>query len=89
MKKHTYTVAEYISFLQSKGFKLSEEALGFIEFGQKYTAASDSMVNIAIEATLRHQRHFDGSYFVALLEALKQEEIEDIKSAKAFVSQFE
>ncbi|MFD3446043.1 DUF6123 family protein [Microbacteriaceae bacterium 4G12] len=83
------TVHEYLSFLQEKGFKLSEEALGFIAFGQKYTGASDEIVNAAIEATLQHQRHFDGSYFVALLERLQQEKIVDKKSAKAFMRKLE
>ncbi|MGQ0518691.1 DUF6123 family protein, partial [Bacillus sp. D-CC] len=38
-----------------------------------------------IEATIKHQLQFDGSYFVALLERLKEEEITDKKSAKAFM----
>jgi len=42
-------------------------------------------VNAAIEATIKHQLQFDGSYFVALLERLKEEEITDKKSAKAFM----
>jgi hypothetical protein len=83
------TTKEYISFLRTKGFRLSEEALGFITFGQKYTGASDEMVNIAIEGTLKHQRHFDGSYFIALLERLKQEKMADRKSAQAYVRRLE
>ncbi|WP_028402761.1 DUF6123 family protein [Ectobacillus panaciterrae] len=83
------TTNEYISFLRAKGFKLPEDALGFIAFGQKYTEAPDEMVNIAIEATLKHQRHFDGSYFVALLERLQQEKIADKKSAQAYVRRLE
>ncbi|MCP8968816.1 DUF6123 family protein [Ectobacillus ponti] len=78
------TVAEYISFLQGKGFKLREEALGFISFGQRYTGAADEVVIAAIEATLKHQLHFDGSYFVALLEQMKGHQIEDRKSAQAY-----
>ena len=72
------TVEDYLSFLHTKGFKLSEEAQGFIMFGQGYTGASDGIVN-AIEATIKHQLQFDGSYFVALLERLKEEEITDKK----------
>lgn len=79
------TVQDYLSFLHTKGFKLSEEAQGFIMFGQGYTGASDGIVNAAIEATIKHQLQFDGSYFVALLERLKEEEITDKKSAKAFM----
>ena len=73
------TVEDYLSFLHTKGFKLSEEAQGFIMFGQGYTGASDGIVNAAIEATIKHQLQFDGSYFVALLERLKEEEITDKK----------
>lgn len=39
------TVEDYLSFLHTKGFKLSEEAQGFIMFGQGYTGASDGIVN--------------------------------------------
>ncbi len=73
------------SFLHTKGFKLSEDAQGFIMFGQGYTGASDGLVNAAIEATIKHQLQFDGSYFIALLERLKEEKITDKKSAKAFM----
>ena len=83
------TVQDYLFYLQTKGFKLSQEALGFIMFGQKYTGASDKIVKIAIEATLKHQRDFDGSYFIALLEGLKRDHIEDEKSAQAYVRRLE
>lgn len=76
------TVEDYLSFLHTKGFKLSEEAQGFIMFGQGYTGASDGIVNVAIEATIKHQLQFDGSYFVALLERLKEEEITDKKALR-------
>lgn len=79
------TVQDYLSFLHTKGFKLSEDAQGFIRFGQGYTGASDGLVNAAIEATIKHQLQFDGSYFIALLERLKEEKITDKKSAKAFM----
>lgn len=79
------TVQDYLSFLHTKGFKLSDEARGFVMFGQGYTGASDVIVNVAIEATIQHQYEFDGSYFIALLERLEQENITDKKSAKAFL----
>jgi len=79
------TVQDYLSFLHTKGFKLSEDAQGFIMFGQGYTGASDGLVNAAIEATIKHQLQFDGSYFIALLERLREEKITDKKSAKAFM----
>ncbi|WP_379967781.1 DUF6123 family protein [Ectobacillus sp. sgz5001026] len=80
---------EYIYFLHAKGFRLSKDALGFIEFGQKYTASSDELVIVAIETTLKHQRNFDGSYFIALLERLHQENISDVKQAHAFFRKLE
>ncbi|KAA0550436.1 hypothetical protein FZW96_02150 [Bacillus sp. BGMRC 2118] len=64
-----------------KGFVFGEEALGFISFGQMYAAASDEQVIHAIEITLKAQRQFDGSYFVALLEQLKSEGITSKKHA--------
>lgn len=81
------TVEDYLSFLHTKGFKLSEEAQGFIMFGQGYTGASDGIVNAAIEATIKHQLQFDGSYFVALLERLKEEEITDKKRREGFYAE--
>ncbi|WP_416826675.1 DUF6123 family protein [Ectobacillus polymachus] len=80
---------EYIQFLRTKGFRLSKDALGFIEFGQKYTASSDALVIVAIEMTLRQQRTFDGSYFIALLERLHQEKIADAKHAHVFLRKLE
>lgn len=75
------TVNDYVEFLMEKGFVFGEEALGFISFGQMYSGASDEQVIHAIEITLKAQRHFDGSYFVALLEQLKSEGITTKKQA--------
>jgi hypothetical protein len=84
----TMTTREYIAFLQAKGFKLGKEALGFIAFGQGYTAASDELVNIAIETTLKQQFCFDGSYFIEVLERL-QKETNTNKKARNYVRTFE
>jgi uncharacterized protein YdaT len=80
-KVNQKTVEEYIQFLRDKGFSFGEEEVGFVSFGQRYSGTSDDQVNAAIEITLKAQRHFDGSYFVALLEQLKTENITNQKEA--------
>ena len=50
------TVQQYIDFLDSKGFTLHDDAIGFIQFGQQYTKASDELTNTAIELTLKAQK---------------------------------
>ncbi|WP_456278640.1 DUF6123 family protein [Bacillus sp. AK128] len=72
---------EYLQFLKQKGFIFGEEELGFISFGQRYSGTNDIQVIAAIEITLKAQKHFDGSYFVALLEQLKSEDITTRKTA--------
>jgi hypothetical protein len=74
-------VEDYVQFLKEKGFVFGEEELGFISFGQRYSGTNDIQVISAIEITLQAQRHFDGSYFVALLEQLKSEDITSRKKA--------
>ncbi|MBS4190962.1 hypothetical protein KHA94_12290 [Bacillus sp. FJAT-49705] len=80
-------VEEYISFLQSKGFQLQEDAIGFIYFGKQYTNASDELTNIAIELTLKAQKSFDGSFFVSLLEMLVANKIQNRLEAIQFVKE--
>jgi hypothetical protein len=62
------TVSQYVDFLESKGFHLPEDAIGFIHYGKQYTKASDELTNAAIELTLKAQKEFDGSYYLSLLE---------------------
>ncbi len=88
MRAHlTKTVDEYLQFLSEKGFQFGEEALGFISFGQGYSATSDEQVISAIEITLKAQKHLDGSYFVALLEQLKSENITNRKDSFQYAKQ--
>ncbi len=68
-------------FLASKGIKLKDSEKAFVEFGKYLTDADDSLVTVAIEYTLKVQREFDGSYYIALLEAFKQHKITNKKSA--------
>lgn len=79
-----YSVEEYVSFLETKGFTFGEDAIGFIFFGKRYTEASDVLVNIAIEITLKAQKNFDGSFYVSLLENLKQKNITNKSQAEAY-----
>ena len=78
------TVEEYVSFLEDKGFTFGEDAIGFIYFGKRYTDASDFLVNTAIEMTLKAQKSFDGSFYISLLENLKQKQIKSRPEAEKF-----
>ncbi|WP_246942001.1 DUF6123 family protein [Bacillus pinisoli] len=80
-------VEEYLQFLRGKGFIFREEELGFISFGQLYSGTNDAQVIAAIEITLKAQKHFDGSYFVALLEHLKSENISKRKIAYQYAKE--
>ena len=80
-------VEEYLQFLAQKGFNLGEDAVGFISFGQHYTAATDEIVNVAIEITLKAQKEFDGSFFISLLEMLKENKIHSRKQAYQFAEE--
>ncbi|MDF0727905.1 DUF6123 family protein [Cytobacillus sp. S13-E01] len=81
MNKSIKTVQDYLSYLAEKGFMFGEDALGFISFGQHYTSSSDELVNTAIEITLKAQKQFDGSFFVSVLETLKENNITKRKDA--------
>jgi hypothetical protein len=81
------TLDEYIAFLASKGFHFREDALGFIQFGKQYTGAEDRLAVIALEMTLKAQKQFDGSFYVSLLEQLKQQNITTRKQAMAFMKE--
>ncbi|MBK5501141.1 DUF6123 family protein [Peribacillus sp. TH14] len=75
---------EYVSFLEGKGFTFGNDAIGFIFFGKRYTNASDILVNVAIELTLKVQKNFDGSFYISFLENLKQNGIETRSAALSF-----
>lgn len=76
---------EYLLILESKGFLLREDAVGFIYFGQRYTNASDELTKTAIELTLKAQKEFDGSFYVSLLEMLISNNIKNRSQAIQFV----
>jgi len=78
---------EYIAFLQSKGFCLRDDALGFIQFGKQYAGAEDFLAIIALEMTIKVQREFDGSFYISLLEQLQQHNVQTHKQAVAFMQE--
>lgn len=79
------TLEEYLLILRSKGFHFGDDAIGFIYFGKQYTEASDELIKIAIELTLKVQKEFDGSFYISLLENFKTNRIEERKDALAYV----
>ena len=83
------TVEDYLDNLKGKGFQFQEDAIGFIFFGKHYTNASDEMTNTAIEITLKAQKSFDGSFYVALLEMLTANKINSRKAALKYVQEKE
>ncbi|MFG6495197.1 DUF6123 family protein [Fictibacillus sp. UD] len=78
---------DYVALLASKGFRLNDGDLHFIDFGRHYTDATESQVKIALEVTLIQQLSFDGSYFIALLESFVKEKITSKKRAYALLNQ--
>ncbi|GGJ57030.1 hypothetical protein GGR02_001924 [Anoxybacillus voinovskiensis] len=81
------TIAQYFAFLESKGFRLEEDVFRFVQFGQQYAQASDELTIIALEWTLKVQRQFDGSFFLALLEEWKQQQITTRQQARLFMKE--
>ncbi|MFS0781454.1 DUF6123 family protein [Bacillus sp. 1P06AnD] len=78
------TVDQYIEKLSHKGFSFGEDALGFIYFGKELTGSDDILVITAIEITLKAQKTFDGSFYIALLEELAKETIKTRREAIFF-----
>jgi hypothetical protein len=87
--KTLLTVEDYLHYLKGKGFQFQDDAVGFIFFGKHYTNASDEMINTAIELTLKAQKRFDGSFYVALLEMLTANNINTRKAALRYVKENE
>lgn len=81
------SVEDYVTFLEGKGFSFGKDAIGFIYFGKQYANASDFLVNMAIEITLKVQKKFDGSFYISLLENLKQRNIQTKMQAEQFAKE--
>ncbi|WP_338749548.1 DUF6123 family protein [Bacillus sp. FJAT-52991] len=86
MENHS-SVANYLLQLDDKGFKFSDDMIAFIYFGQRSTDASDHLVMAAIEITLKAQKEFDGSFYLSLLERLKEKKITSRKVALQFAKE--
>ncbi|KIL48879.1 hypothetical protein KP77_20900 [Jeotgalibacillus alimentarius] len=71
MKK---SLDDFVADLHARGFKLDEEAIGFIYFGRKFTGAEDQLIKMAIEVTLKCQKRFDSSFYMSVLEELSGQE---------------
>lgn len=80
---------DYVALLASKGFRLSDGDLHFMNFGRHYTEATESQVKIALEVTLIKQLSFDGSYFIALLESFVKEDVQSKKRAFELLDQLQ
>ncbi|XJZ25911.1 DUF6123 family protein [Bacillota bacterium Lsc_1132] len=81
------TVDQFMLDLKGRGFQFQEDVIGFIYFGKRYTNASDEITNTAIELTLKAQKDFDGSFYVALLETLTANNITTRKAALRFIKE--
>ncbi|MFD2680613.1 DUF6123 family protein [Bacillus seohaeanensis] len=82
------TTEEFLIHLENKGFKLQEDAIGFIYFGKNYTNASDQLVNNAIEITLKAQKYFDSSFYMSILETLHSKNIRTKLEVANFMKEY-
>jgi hypothetical protein len=89
VKMEENILEDYVALLSSKGFRLTDGDLHFIDFGRHYTDATESQVKIALEVTLIQQLSFDGSYFIALLESFVKENITSKKRAYDLLDQLQ
>lgn len=71
-----YDLENYLLNLEDKGFKFKEDAISFIYFGKQLTGSTDNLVTLSIELTLKNQKRFDGSFYLSLLETLKENNIQ-------------
>ncbi|MBM7647929.1 hypothetical protein JOC78_000869 [Bacillus ectoiniformans] len=71
------SIGDFLMTLEGKGFKFTDDMIAFIYFGKKFTDATDEMVSAAVEITLKVQKHFDSSFFLSILERLKEQKISE------------
>jgi hypothetical protein len=89
MGKSIQTLEEFLVKLKAKGFKLQEDAIGFIYFGKHFTNAPDEVIITAIEITLKAQKSFDGSFYISLLETLSHQKVQSKAEALRYIKQHE
>jgi hypothetical protein len=75
------TTEDFLMYLENKGFKFGEDAIGFIYFGKRSVNVSDEIINTAIELTLKAQKRFDNSFYISLLETLHSNNIKTRQEA--------
>ncbi|MBS4176622.1 hypothetical protein KHA89_03680 [Bacillus sp. FJAT-49731] len=75
----------YLLNLEGKGFKFKGDAISFIYFGKQLTGSADFLVSLSIELTLITQKRFDGSFYLSLLETLKENKITTRTQAYSYV----
>ncbi len=80
-------LAYFLENLWSKGFKLTDEEVHFIYFGQKYTNTSVDHVELAILYTLQLQMAFDRSFYISLLELFARHNVKGKKQAISILKQ--
>ena len=85
MLKNTDRLEDFLIFLEDKGFKFQDDVIAFIYFGKRSTELPDHLIIVAIEFTLKSQLKFDGSFYLSLLEAMKEKKINSRKEAYLFV----
>lgn len=85
MTTKPFDLETYLMNLDKRGFKFKDDVISFIFFGKQLTNASDYIVSISIELTLKAQKRFDGSFYLSLLETLKANNIETKTEAYALM----
>lgn len=81
----TYDLVNYLLFLEDKGFKFQDDVIAFVYFGKNLTNCPDNLVIVAIELTLKTQMKFDGSFYISLLELMREKGIQTKKQAYEYV----
>ncbi|SHN19036.1 DUF6123 family protein [Gracilibacillus kekensis] len=85
--KDSEILAHFLEKLWSKGFKLTDEEVHFIYFGQKYTNTSVDHVELALLYTLQLQMTFDRSFYISLLELFARHNVKNRKQAILILKQ--
>ncbi|MYL48517.1 hypothetical protein GLV98_03445 [Halobacillus litoralis] len=75
------TLAYFLEDLWSKGFKLSDEDVQFIYFGNNSSNAPEWKTIIAVNMTLKIQQSFDPSFFISILELISNSSITSKRKA--------
>ncbi|SDJ68274.1 DUF6123 family protein [Sediminibacillus albus] len=77
----------FIEDLWAQGFRLSDKDVRFVYLGKNSTAAPEWKVIKALKVTLQFQLHFDGSFFLSVLELLAKDSVKNRKMANAVLKE--